>query len=208
MPQSHRGSRGGGGRHDLNSRRSPIPPRRDSALVHKPGNIPPNKKQSTKAILRRLPQQTATVTNLKVRLRAMIKKRHNPDTKFLDLTTLAKDPEIENTGMFETKAREAKFFPALMAISEEIFPSGYKRKEAVMSVSLASNDLPSVTAVTTLAQTFPNIRNLDLSNNNLRDLKALEPWRRKFRYLEQLILKDNPIENVRSRQYTRHLSIY
>ena len=126
----------------------------------------------------------------------MVKRRHDPETKFLDLTTLAKDPEINNTGMFDSKSREAKFFPALMAICETIFPSGFKRREAVVSVSLASNDLPNVAAVTTLAQTFPNTKNLDLSNNHISDLKSLEPWRRKFRYLEHLILTGNPIENV------------
>ena len=126
----------------------------------------------------------------------MIKRRHNPETKFLDLSSLGKDPELENTGMFETQSREAKFFPALMSVCESVFGSGYKRKEAVISVSLSTNNISSLATVTTLAQTFPNIKNLDLSDNKLAELKALEPWRRKFRFLDHLILKDNPIENV------------
>ena len=155
-------------------KRSSIPPRGERVLGVKAGNIPPNhRRQGPRAGLRRLPAQSTETSDLKVRLRAMVKRRHDPETKFFDLTTLAKDPEIENTGMFESKSREAKFFPALMAICETIFPSGFKRKEAVISVSLASNDLPSVAAVTTLAQTFPNIKNLDLSNNKLSDFKAL-----------------------------------
>ena len=126
----------------------------------------------------------------------MIKRRHDPETKFFDLSALGKDPELENTGMFETQSREAKFFPALMSVCETVFGSGFKRREAVVSVSLRGNNLPNVTTVTTLAQTFPNIKNLDLSDNDLADLKALEPWRRKFRSLDHLILKGNPIENV------------
>lgn len=126
----------------------------------------------------------------------MIKKRHDPEGKFLDLSALGKDTELENTGMFETQSRGAKFFPALMSMCETIFPSAYKRREAVISVSLSANDLPNLTIVTTLAQTFPNIKNLDLSHNNLGDFKALDPWRRKFRSLEHLILSGNPIENI------------
>ena len=169
--------------------------RHDRAMSHKTPNAP-STRHTTKIALRRAPTQSSEALDLRARLTAMIKRRHDPETKFLDLSALGKDPEIANTGMFETQSRGAKFFPALMSVCDSIFPSSFKRREAVMSVSLASNTLTSVANVTTLAQTFPNIKNLDLSNNNLSELKSIEHWRREFKTLDHLILKGNPIEHV------------
>ncbi|KAI4143756.1 MAG: hypothetical protein LQ340_006884 [Diploschistes diacapsis] len=179
-------------------KRSPAPARVDRsnrALGQKSNNVPPGR-HGPKAALRKAPAQSSDVTDLRARLRTMVKRRHDPDTKFFDLSSLGKDPELENTGMFETQSRGAKFFPAFMSVCETVFPTPYKRREAVVSVSLAGNNLPSVANVTTLAQTFPHIKNIDLSNNNLGDLKALEPWSRKFKFLDHLILTGNPIETV------------
>lgn len=81
-----------------------------------------------------------------------------------------------------------------MKICDGIFTTAHAKEEAIVSVSLANNALTTVASVTTLSQTFPALKNLDLSNNKLKSLTALAGWRWKFRKLDQLILTGNPIE--------------
>ena len=131
---------------------------------------------------------------LKQQLSNMLARRYSPETKILDLTAMATDTEIANTGMFEGHSSQSKFFPALMKVCDGEFKTRQQKSEMVLGVTLANNNLPNLATVTTLAQTFPDLRNLDLSNNNIQDLKDLEAWRRKFRSLDWLILTGNPIE--------------
>ena len=129
-------------------------------------------------------------------LKAVLSRRYNVESKLLDLSQLSNDPELVNIGMFSTTSRESKFFPALMKICDSIFPTLRSKEEAVMSVSLARNSLSNITAVTTLSQTFPTLKNLDLSDNQIKNLTALEGWRWKFRKLDHVILTGNPIEQA------------
>lgn len=96
--------------------------------------------------------------------------------------------------MFSTTARESKLVPALMKVLDSSFTTAEEKAEAVLSVSLASNALTSITSVAALAQTLPALKNLDLSNNQLRNLDALKEWRWKFRDLDHLVLSGNPLE--------------
>jgi len=113
----------------------------------------------------------------------------------LDLSALGTDPELVDVGMFGSNTTTSKFFPALMKVCDGIFASEQEKTEAVVSVSLASNELASLDAVTTLAQTFPNLKNLDLSNNQFKSTQTLDRWRMKFRKLEHLVITGNPLEN-------------
>ena len=126
-------------------------------------------------------------------LKGVLDRRYNPDAKLLDLSSLGSDPELVNIGMFDSATRESKFFPALMKVCDSQFKSAKDKEAAVFSVSLARNALPSIAAVSALSQTFPAIRNLDLSENQLSDLKSIVAWRWKFRQLDQLLLLNNPI---------------
>ncbi len=81
-----------------------------------------------------------------------------------------------------------------MKICDSIFTTAHAKEEAIVSISLANNALTTIASVTTLSQTFPGLKNLDLSNNKMKNLTALEAWRWKFRKLDQLILTGNPIE--------------
>ncbi len=127
-------------------------------------------------------------------LKDFLYRRYNAEAKFLDLSGLSKDSELVNVGMFKTTSRESKFFPALMKVCGDQFPDAKSKEEAIVSVSLADNSLTSISSVTALAQTFPNLRNLDLSNNQIKNLAALGGWRWKFRKLNHLIISGNPIE--------------
>jgi len=128
------------------------------------------------------------------KMTAILNRRYNSELKLLDLSALGKDPELIEMGMFTSVSTESKFFPALMKVCDLIFASPQQKHEAVLSVTLASNDLLDIKAVTSLSQTFPDLRNLDLSNNQLKDLRSLSGWRWKFRHLNHLVLTGNPIE--------------
>ncbi|EZF76275.1 hypothetical protein H105_02341, partial [Trichophyton soudanense CBS 452.61] len=137
------------------------------------------------------PSQAAIDT--KAKMTAFLAKRYSEPGKLLDLSKLGTDPDLVEMGMFNSVSTESKFFPALMKVCELTFDSAAKRKAAVVSVSLAHNQLPNLTAVTSLAQTFPDIKNLDLSHNQFKDISSLSSWRWKFRGLDFLDLTGNPV---------------
>ena len=136
-----------------------------------------------------VPENSVTLS-----LKSVLSRRYSPELKLLDLSNLGRDPELVNMGMFNTASRESKFFPALMKICDTIFTSPKEKEEAIISVSLAGNALTNIASVTSLAQTFPSLLNLDLSDNQFRSLQALEGWRWKFRKLDHLVLSENPLE--------------
>ncbi|PGH18631.1 hypothetical protein AJ79_00410 [Helicocarpus griseus UAMH5409] len=138
------------------------------------------------------PPSQATL-DTKARMTAFLEKRYSVPTKILNLSKLGTDPDLLAMGMFDTTNTESKFFPALMKICELTFDTPAKRKDMVQAVSLAENKLPNVAFVTTLSQTFPDLKNLDLSNNDIKDIQGLLAWRWKFRELDWLDLRGNPI---------------
>lgn len=124
---------------------------------------------------------------------AVLAKRYIPQTKVLNLSALGSDPDLVSMGIFNSMSTESKFFPALMRICESNFETTEKRYAAIISVSLADNDLQNVSVVTTLAQTFPQLKNLDMSGNKIASTRDIEAWRWKFRDLDFLDLSGNPI---------------
>jgi len=130
----------------------------------------------------------------KEKFKAILATRYNGDLKLLSLSALAQDPGLLEMGLGNFDGKTAnKLFPAMMVVCDQFFKSWQAKRDAIVSVSLANNGLTNVTHVTSLARTFPDIKNLDLSSNNISDLKSLIAWRWKFRNLENLVLTDNPI---------------
>ncbi|KAL6715921.1 nuclear mRNA export, poly(A)+RNA binding protein [Lecanora helva] len=127
-------------------------------------------------------------------LKDLLFRRYNTEMKLLDLSALGRDKALIDAGMFNTTSRESKFFPALMKVCDDNFTDVKSKEEAIVSVSLADNALTSISSITTLAQTLPLLKNLDLSNNQIKTLGALDGWRWKFRKLNHLVLSGNPIE--------------
>lgn len=127
-------------------------------------------------------------------LTAVLSRRYDSSLKLLDLSDLGSDPDLVNIGMFSTTERESKLVPALMKILDSFFTTAEEKAEAVLSVSLAGNALSSVASVAALAHTLPALKNLDLSNNQLKNLSALKGWRWRFRDLTHLVLSGNPLE--------------
>lgn len=120
-------------------------------------------------------------------LRQFLRSRYNPQVKMLDLTNMKGDPLLQQVGVFATASTSSKMFPALMKIADN------ERDMVVESVNLAQNNLQEVTSVTTLAQSFPDLKNLSLADNQISRLRGIENWRHKFRNMRELILTGNPI---------------
>ena len=136
---------------------------------------------------------TGSTADTKTKMTAILGKRYYPETKLLDLSKLPTDPDLLAMGIFNSTSTESKFFPALMKVWEMGFTNATQRQEAVESVSLAHNQLANISVVTSLAQTFPGLKNLDLSNNNFKDTHSIIGWRWKFRDLEFLDLTGNEL---------------
>lgn len=157
--------------------------------------VEPHDGSSTAALDRDLATTNGTsaaTQDTKSKMTVILSKRYYPDTKLLDLSKLGSDPDLQAMGIFNSTSTESKFFPALMKVWEMQFTSSAQRREAVASVSLANNQLANITVVTTLAQTIPDLKNLDLSNNKFKDANSMSGWRWKFRNLEFLDMTGNP----------------
>ncbi|KAI9866485.1 MAG: nuclear mRNA export, poly(A)+RNA binding protein [Trichoglossum hirsutum] len=126
----------------------------------------------------------------------VLNRRYRVEQKLLDLSKLGTDETLIGKGFFGQDSTASKLFPALMKIADQLFTSPREKREAVFSVSLSDNELRDISTVSSLAQTFPDIKNLDLSNNNLINMRSLDGWRWRFRNLEQLVLVGNPMETL------------
>jgi nuclear RNA export factor len=130
------------------------------------------------------------------KIRGVLSTRYDTSLKLLNLSALGQDSGLVQMGMFDEKKRITKLFPVLMVVCDRIFTTAEQKREAVVSITLANNELDTIAQVTSLAQTFPDIQNLDLSGNKFTDLRALEGWRWRFRRLQNLKISGNPIETL------------
>jgi nuclear RNA export factor len=128
------------------------------------------------------------------RIKGILSTRYDANLKLLNLSALGHDPGLVQMGMFDVRNRISKLFPVLMVVCDRLFTSPEQKREAIISVTLADNDLDSVSTITALAQTFPDLQNLDLSRNRFSELRALESWLSRFRKLQNLEITRNPLE--------------
>lgn len=132
----------------------------------------------------------------------VIKKRFAPVEKYLDLSALALDPDIQASGLTQSSAE--KVFTALFRVCEEkVWPKFHDRRQQVESLSFKDNSLTSVKEIIAAASTFSKIKNLDLSNNRFDKITDLTWWRRRFPDLEQIILSGNPVDSAQTREEVR-----
>lgn len=97
-------------------------------------------------------------------------------------------------GLFEQRSTAEKAFKALVIIADEQFETPQAKADAIQGVSLAGNELETVATVFDLAESFPQLKMLDLSNNRFDHTRKLNRWSHKFRNLENLVLSGNPLE--------------
>ncbi|CAI4053001.1 hypothetical protein SKDZ_16G1060 [Saccharomyces kudriavzevii ZP591] len=120
-------------------------------------------------------------------LRGVLLKRYDPQAKLLNLGALHSDPELIQKGVFSSISTQSKMFPAMMKLAST------EKSLVVESVNLADNQLKDISAISTLAQTFPNLKNLCLANNQIFRFRSLEIWKNKFKELRELLMTNNPI---------------
>ncbi|BFZ62683.1 nuclear mRNA export, poly(A)+RNA binding protein [Saitoella coloradoensis] len=126
------------------------------------------------------------------RLLTFLNNRYQEHTKLLDLSNMESDPIMAGLGInTATKGTQSKMFPALMKLCTKHHPDAE-------SVNLADNRLPSVHNVTALAQTYPKLKNLCLSNNRIAKWSDLDPWagKNKFPELQELVFEGNPLRET------------
>ncbi|KIH86975.1 nuclear RNA export factor 1/2 [Sporothrix brasiliensis 5110] len=140
------------------------------------------------------PKLSQETLERKSQLQQVLATRYDAGAKLLNLSRLGEDPVLIGMGYLEDKDRAEKTFKVLMAICDETFPTADAKRDAVVSVSLANNNIDWVGQVFDLAETFPDIKNLDLSGNQFKQLKSLNRWRGRFRNLETLLMIGSPVE--------------
>ncbi|KAI0974562.1 hypothetical protein F4678DRAFT_423186 [Xylaria arbuscula] len=137
---------------------------------------------------------SSTALELKEQLRGVLSTRYDVNAKLLNLSALGEDPTLNQMGFFSGESTPEKMFRALMAVCEGLFKTEQAKRDAVVSISLAGNNINDVSQISSLTDTFPDTINLDLSRNQFKDLRALQKWRHRLRSLQTLLLNENPIE--------------
>lgn len=137
---------------------------------------------------------TGIKSDLKAALRTLLEQRYNEQSALLDLSSLGQDPLFaeQSESKRAEMIQESNFVGALAAVCSESFSSGVEKRDKVKNISLASNNITNLDGVKVLCQYFPLLQGLDLSNNKIRKVNALEPWRRKFKALSLLVVSNNP----------------
>ncbi|KAF5021249.1 hypothetical protein F66182_6718 [Fusarium sp. NRRL 66182] len=131
---------------------------------------------------------------LRTQLKDILSQRYIGGNKLLKLDALASDAHLVTLGMFESHDRALKTFKGLMAICDGLFQTAKEKQDAIESISLASNNIDDVAQVEVVATTFPHLKNLDMSGNQVGSMQALQPWKGKFKHLETIYMTGNPIE--------------
>ncbi|KAG6089172.1 hypothetical protein E4U31_005586 [Claviceps sp. LM219 group G6] len=138
--------------------------------------------------------ESKETVELRAKLQSILSQRYLGANKLLKLDALASDTELVTLGMFETPERALKTFKGLMAICDGLFKTGTEKREAIESISLAANSINDVAQVESVSTTFPDLKNLDMSGNQIANMQAFDKWKGRFKYLETIYMTGNPIE--------------
>ncbi|KAI2638210.1 hypothetical protein GGS21DRAFT_510161 [Xylaria nigripes] len=137
---------------------------------------------------------SSAALEIKDRLRGVLSSRYDGNTKLLNLSALGVDPNLSQMGFFSGESTPEKLFRALMAVCDGLFKTAQEKRDAVVSISLADNNINDVQQIMSLVDTFPDIINLDLSRNQFQNLKSLQKWRHRLRSVQTILLNDTPID--------------
>ncbi|CCD27313.1 Mex67p NDAI_0K01220 [Naumovozyma dairenensis CBS 421] len=116
-------------------------------------------------------------------------KRYDPQSKMLNLGNLYNDPDLVSQGLFSKPSTQSKLLPGLLKVASK------EPQLIVDSLNLSDNSIKDVKSLSTLAQTFPNLKNLCLANNQIFKIQSLDIWKNKFKELRELLMTNNPITN-------------
>ncbi|KAI0022947.1 hypothetical protein F4780DRAFT_119360 [Xylariomycetidae sp. FL0641] len=142
------------------------------------------------------PALSSSALEIKDQLRSVLSQRYDVNGKLLNLSLLGEDAGLNQMGLFNGESRPEKLFRALMAVCEGLFKTAQEKRDAIVSISLAGNNIDDVLQIMSLTDTFPDVVNLDLSRNQFKNIKGLQKWRHRLRNCETLLLNENPIETL------------
>ncbi|KAF2674437.1 NTF2-like protein [Microthyrium microscopicum] len=132
--------------------------------------------------------------SLKETLRQLLTTRYDAETKVLNFSNIGEEPDVKEL-LKQPNNTTTKLFAALCAVFEDVFPTPEARKEAVTGIILSNNGWHSASIARPLALEFPDIQNLDLSNNKIGGIDGVSHFRRCLE-LQHIILSGNPIEQT------------
>ncbi|KAK3829016.1 MAG: hypothetical protein J3Q66DRAFT_275631 [Benniella sp.] len=123
-------------------------------------------------------------------IRNFIRSRYN--NGFLNLENMSHDSMLRAAKIVppgQTKGR-SDVGTVMMKVAAELFPE-------TTTISFAMNGLKSLQPISSVAQFFPNLQNLSLKSNDIREYKDLEylSGGKKLPRLRELILLDNPVRD-------------
>ncbi|CDK27441.1 unnamed protein product [Kuraishia capsulata CBS 1993] len=128
--------------------------------------------------------QTSSTMDL---LKSFLASRYDSQSKMLNLENMINDPILVSNGLFSTANTSSKMFPALMKLAEI-------EKLDIESVNLSSTNLGGINfTMSILGTTFPNLKNLALTNNNITKTRYFDQFKGRFNQLRQLYISGNPV---------------
>ncbi|KAF7795999.1 hypothetical protein EIP86_007168 [Pleurotus ostreatoroseus] len=137
----------------------------------------------------------ATVPTRAVELwREFVKKRWNPEARFLNLERMMDDEFIIKHNLLPPGAPGASTKEAMV-----MFKLAGQLKPEVQTISLAHNNLQSGVYLSTIYHYLPKLANLSLEGNSLKawkDLDYISGRKGKLEFLRELILTGNPIREL------------
>ncbi|KAM0494852.1 hypothetical protein ACHAQF_007593 [Verticillium nonalfalfae] len=139
-------------------------------------------------------EASAAAQDLKSKLTNIMSQRYLTENKLLKLDALNQDQQLVEMGVLESKDRAEKLVKVMMKICDDLFKTPKDKMDNIHSISLANNGLDGVAQVEDIAETFPDLLNLDLSGNKIATLSGLMPWKGRLRKLDTLYITDNPID--------------
>ncbi|KAI6155073.1 hypothetical protein BKA82DRAFT_996758 [Pisolithus tinctorius] len=126
--------------------------------------------------------------------RDFVKRRWNPETRFLNLESMSDDPELGKHGLLPPGVPGSS-----MREASVIFKLASQLKPLPQTISLANNNIGSGQLLSTLAHHLPKLANLSLQNNDLkvwRDMDHISGRKGKLEHLRELILLGNPLREL------------
>ncbi|CAE6470841.1 unnamed protein product, partial [Rhizoctonia solani] len=130
-------------------------------------------------------------------LREFIKKRYNPEIRFLNLESMAEDELLKSKNILPPDDENAsrQIGPALLKLAGQLQPQPE-------SISFANNSFTNLHPLRMLPTFLPQLKNISFQNNEIRlwkDLEAIIPHEQKHggavSSIREIILMDNPVRD-------------
>ncbi|KAI8971045.1 hypothetical protein BDB01DRAFT_812547 [Pilobolus umbonatus] len=130
-------------------------------------------------------------------LRDFLRSRYRSDQKFLNLDDMAADPMLKQHAIRPPGASNSTAIigSAMLKLASEMF-------EDVVTISLAGNHLKNLQQFATLPQYLPNVQNISLLNNLIKEYEGLDvlSGTGKLTKLRELMLIGNPLSESELKQ--------